>query len=235
LSRFGCPRNIITDNAVAFRSKKLIDFYNQYHIGLGHSTTYYPQGNGLAESSNKTLVNIIKKTLQENKKSWHNKFVFALWANRLITKRSIGMSPYQLVYGTEVVLPTSLGVPIVKFLQYIQAEPNDSQRRINQMIHLQQSREEVFNKTQVVQESIKNIFDKRTKEDDFELGDLVLRWDARYEDKGKHGKFDSLWKGPFMIQAFRGNNTFLLNNANGTYLPGGPVNDRMLKHYFPPQ
>jgi hypothetical protein len=67
----------------------------------------------------------------------------------------------------------------MKLLQDIQAEPNDSQRRINQMIHLQQSREEVFNKTQVVQESIKKIFDKRTKEDDFELGDLVLRWDSR--------------------------------------------------------
>jgi hypothetical protein len=117
----------------------------------------------------------------------------------------------------------------------MQAEPNDSQRRINQMIHLQQSREEVYNKTQVVQESIKKIFDKRTKEDDFELGDLVLRWDARNEDKGKHGKFDSLWKGPYMIQAFRGNNAFLLNNSDGTNLPGGPVNGRMLKHYSPPQ
>jgi hypothetical protein len=39
------------------------------------------------------------------------------------------------------------------------------------MIHLQQSREELFNKTQVVQEIIEKIFDKRTKEDDFELGD----------------------------------------------------------------
>jgi hypothetical protein len=43
------------------------------------------------------------------------------------------------------------------------------------MIHLQQTREEVFNKTQFVQENIKKIFDKRTKEDDFEMGDLVLR------------------------------------------------------------
>jgi hypothetical protein len=58
----------------------------------------------------------------------------------------------------------------MKLLQYVQVEPNDSQRRINQMIHLQQSREDVFNKTQVIQESIKKIFDKRTKEDDFELG-----------------------------------------------------------------
>jgi transposase InsO family protein len=94
LSHFGCPRKIITDNASSFQSKKLINFFNQYHIGLGHSTTYYPQGNGLAESSNKTLVNIIKKKLQENKKSWHNKLVFTLWADRLTTKRSIGMSPY---------------------------------------------------------------------------------------------------------------------------------------------
>jgi hypothetical protein len=66
----------------------------------------------------------------------------------------------------------------MKLLQDMQVEPNDSQRRINQMINLQQSREEVYNKTQVVQERIKKIFDKRTKEDDFELGDLVLRWDS---------------------------------------------------------
>ena len=117
LSRFGCPRKIIANNAVAFISKRLIDFCNQYHITLGHSMTYYPQGNGLAESSNKSLVNIIRKTLQENKKSWHNKLVFALWAERISTKILIGMSPYQLVYGTEAFFPLSLGVSFMKLLQ----------------------------------------------------------------------------------------------------------------------
>ena len=48
LSRFGFPQKIITDNAAAFKSKKMIDFCHKYHITLGHSTTYYPQGNGLA-------------------------------------------------------------------------------------------------------------------------------------------------------------------------------------------
>ena len=67
------------------------------------------------------------------------------------------------------------------------------------MIQLQESKEEVYNKTQVIQEGIKNIYDKRTKEDDFELGDLVLKWDSKNEDKGKHGKFDSFWKGPYII------------------------------------
>ena len=86
----------------------MVDFSHRYEIALGHSTTYYPQGNGLAESSNKSLVVIIKKLLEENKKSWHNKLVHALWANKLTTKKSIGMSPFKLVYGTEAVFPTSL-------------------------------------------------------------------------------------------------------------------------------
>jgi hypothetical protein len=47
--------------------------------------------------------------------------VFALWEDRLTTKRSIGMSPYQLVYSTEVVFPTSLGIPVMKLLQEMQA------------------------------------------------------------------------------------------------------------------
>ena len=75
----------------------MVEFYHKYHIILGHSTTYYPQGIGLAESSNKSLVNLIKKLLEDNKKSWHSKLVHALWVDRLIAKKSMGMSPYQLV------------------------------------------------------------------------------------------------------------------------------------------
>ena len=80
LSRFGCPQKIITDNATYFRSKKMIDFYNKYHISLGHSTSYYPQSNGLAESSNKSLVNIIKKLLEDNKKTWNKRLVIQIYA-----------------------------------------------------------------------------------------------------------------------------------------------------------
>ena len=63
MSRFGYPKIIVTDNAPTFKSKKMISFCHKYHISLNHSTAYYPQGNGLAESSNKILVRIIKKLL----------------------------------------------------------------------------------------------------------------------------------------------------------------------------
>ena len=100
----------------------MVDFCHRYQTALGHSTTYYPQGNGLAESSNKSLVTIIKKLLEENKKSWNNNLVHAMWADKITIKKSIGLSPYQLVYGTEAVFPTSLGIPVIKLVQEIQTE-----------------------------------------------------------------------------------------------------------------
>jgi len=97
---------------------------------------------------------------------------------------------------------------------------------------LQQTREEVYQRSQVLQENLKKIFDKRTKAKDFFIGDKVLKWDSRREDKGKHGKFDFLWKGPFVIQASQGNTTYFLKSLDSTEAKDEPVNGRMLKHYF---
>ena len=102
------------------------------------------------------------------------------------------MSHFQLVYGTDAFFPDSLGVPIMKMIQELQTEDNDMIRRINQTIHLQQNREEVYNKALQKQDNIKKIFDRRIKANNFNFGDKVLKWDSRREDKGKHGKFDKI-------------------------------------------
>ena len=49
------------------------------------------------------------------------------------------------------------------------------------------------------QQKMNIIFDKRANVDNFQVGDWVLKWDTVRKDKGKHGKFDSLWIGPFVI------------------------------------
>jgi hypothetical protein len=38
----------------------------------------------------------------------------------------------------------------------------------------------------------------------------VLKWDAPKQDKGKHGKFEALWIGPFNISEVFQNNTYKL-------------------------
>ena len=75
-------------------------------------------------------------------------------------------------------------------------------------------------------------FITRTKVNDFNIGEKVLKWDSKREDKFKHGNFDNLWKGPYIIHSSRANNFFFLQEIDGTELFGGPVNGRMLKNYF---
>ena len=69
ITRFGVLARIIIDNGLCFVSSEMSSFGFKYGIVLSHSSNYYPQGNGLSESSNKNLMATIKKTMGDNKKA----------------------------------------------------------------------------------------------------------------------------------------------------------------------
>ena len=127
------------------------------------------QGNGLAKSSNKSLIRIIKKLLEDNKKNWDSKLKYALWADRVTTKKSIGNSPFKLVYGTEAVFPIQLTLPVAKFLQEEQNEEEDMAKKITDLAKVHQIREPLIEKSAAHQKKIKEAFDKRTKANSFRL------------------------------------------------------------------
>jgi hypothetical protein len=56
MSIFGIPDKFITYNGLIFIGSKFTEFCGEYGIIMGQSLNYYPQGNGLVESKNKTLV-----------------------------------------------------------------------------------------------------------------------------------------------------------------------------------
>ena len=99
MASFGVPISLVFDNASYFSSIKLTTFANERGIKLHYSANYYPQGNGLAESTNKNLIRILKKTVIENQRSWHLALPNALWADRSTPKNFLGVSAYTLVYG----------------------------------------------------------------------------------------------------------------------------------------
>ena len=139
LSRFGCPKRLVIDNETMFKEEALVDMFKSMGIQLVNSTPYYPQGNGLAESSNKSLIKIIIKLLEENKKNWDSKLKFALWADRVTIKKSIGTSPFKLVYGTDAIFPVQLILPVARFFQGEKTESNDMVRRMLDLVELQQA------------------------------------------------------------------------------------------------
>lgn len=78
---------------------------SMYMISHKKSSVYYPQANGQAESSNKILMKILRRTVSDNKKDWDQKLNSALWAFRTSYKVSTGMTPFILTYGLEAVVP----------------------------------------------------------------------------------------------------------------------------------
>eukprot|EP00253_Pinus_taeda_P013134 PITA_13134 len=108
ITRFGVPTALLFDNASYLSRNAMFDFAIKRGFKLKYSANYYPQGNGLAESTNKNLIKIIKRTIEQNHRNWHKSLVFALWADRITQKASIGTSPFNLMYGKEAILPTNL-------------------------------------------------------------------------------------------------------------------------------
>jgi hypothetical protein len=110
-------------------------------------------------------------------------------------------------------------------------DPNNVTIRINKIIEVHQNRAEADDKIQKYQDNMKAHFDKKDKDKEFLPGDLVLKWDARKEDVGKHGNFNHLWFRPFGIVVAEGKNSFLMENLDGKILDT-PVNGRYLKHFM---
>jgi len=63
-------------------------------------------------------MNIVKKIVGENKKSWDSKIRYALWEYRTTTKTSTGKTPFELVYGIEACLPINLQIPSLQVAQH---------------------------------------------------------------------------------------------------------------------
>lgn len=91
-------------------STDMIEFCNNEGILLNSSLNYYPQGNGLAESTKKNIIKILKRKVNENQWDWHTKLFIALWANRIILKVGLGCSPYTIIYGKNVILLINLQI-----------------------------------------------------------------------------------------------------------------------------
>jgi hypothetical protein len=86
--RFSIPQTLTTDQGSSFMSHQVCKFAKSLKIKLLSSSQYYAQANDQAKSSNKTLIKLIKKKIEEYSKRWHEVLSEALWAHH-ISKHSV--------------------------------------------------------------------------------------------------------------------------------------------------
>ena len=61
ITRFGVPHEIVTYNGPQFTSHNFKEFCKDWGIKLTFAIPRHPLANGQAESTNKTVVNMLKK------------------------------------------------------------------------------------------------------------------------------------------------------------------------------
>jgi hypothetical protein len=83
---------------------KFTRFINKFRVKHFTSSTYYPEENGQVESTNKNLIKILKDKTHQ----WHTLIIYALWLDQNTTKTNTGHTPFELLYGQEVVMPVEL-------------------------------------------------------------------------------------------------------------------------------
>jgi hypothetical protein len=83
IHRFSIPQTLTNDQGPSFMSKEVHEFAELYKIKLLNSSPYYAQANGQTESSNMTLIGLIKRRIPDHPRHWHNVLSEALWAHRI--------------------------------------------------------------------------------------------------------------------------------------------------------
>jgi IS30 family transposase len=115
--RFGIPQTLTMDQGSLFMSHQVCEFTESLKIKLLSSSPYYAQANGQAESGNKTLIKLIKKKIEKNPKRWHEVLSEALWAHCISKHGATKVTPFELVYGQEVILPIEVNLDALRIAQ----------------------------------------------------------------------------------------------------------------------
>ncbi|KAL5562066.1 hypothetical protein UlMin_031813 [Ulmus minor] len=130
ICRFGVPKEIVTDNGSQFISHEFQDFCREWGIKLNYSTPRYPQANGQAESSNKTIINTLKRRLRKAKGAWADELPGVLWSYRTTARTPTGETPFALAYGSEAVIPVETGIQSLRY-QWLDEDTNWQQLNHN--------------------------------------------------------------------------------------------------------
>jgi hypothetical protein len=213
--RYDVPRFLISDGGLHFIGK---DFKRCLaKLGIEHrvSTTYHPQTNGQAETSNKHLKGILMKTVTKGGKDWSKKLDEALWAYRTAHKTPTGMTPYQFVYGKTCHLPVELEHKAYWAIKEMNLDIDSAQLKWRiQISELEELRLKAYHNASIYKERMKRWYDKRLHKKEYKEGDKVILYNSRYKVFGK-GKLQSKWDGPYVVHSVSPSGAVTIMDAKG--------------------
>nr|GEV23466.1 hypothetical protein [Tanacetum cinerariifolium] len=108
----GVPKTLTSDRDVKFVSHFWHTLWTRLGSRLDFSSSHHPQTDGQTEVVNRTLGNLLRSLIGDNAKQWDLILPQAEFAYNRPVNRTIGKSPFEVVFGRYPITPLDL-VPVL--------------------------------------------------------------------------------------------------------------------------
>jgi transposase InsO family protein len=198
ITRHGSGSTLVTDRGSAFMSSFFKETCKILGIRRIHTSSYHAASNGMNERWHRSLHAGLSHYIDASNTNWDQIVPFFLMAYRATPNTTTTYSPYYLLRGREMQLPSSdnlkAKVPNKK-------EDPDHRRRLESLkSSLRQAYQSVRKANRQSHLNNKRLYDRKAKLRIFEIRDIVYLYNPAVK-VGQCRKFRKVWSGPFQITA----------------------------------
>ena len=178
---YGIPKRIHADQGANFESRLIKELCEVSGCKKSRTTPYHPQGNGMTERFNRSLLGMLG-TLQPSQKSdWKTHIAPLVHAYNCIRHESTGFSPYSLMFGRDPHLPVDLTFgltedkPVEPLTKYV-----DKLRT-----RLKESFDLATKAANQARDKQKKVYDTKARPANLQVGDRVLVKKVAFDGRHK--------------------------------------------------
>eukprot|EP00731_Ephydatia_muelleri_P003753 Em0001g3753a len=207
--RFSPPEQLHSDQGRQFESQLIKEICNLLHIRKSHTTPYRPQGNGMVERFNRTLLDMLATVEGDHPSDWEMYIRKLCFAYNTSTHSSTGFTPFYLMFGRQASIPVDLMFPF-------NLGPEKELRT-----YVEQLRKGLRDAYAIVRDNCdadhrrqKALYDRNISSQPFGKGALVWLFNPAVP-RGKCKKLHHPWKGPFVVVEKVGDSTYKIQRKEG--------------------
>ncbi|XP_065017258.1 uncharacterized protein LOC135643821 [Musa acuminata AAA Group] len=161
-----------------------VDYFTK--IQPRFSSLAHPQTNGLAEVTNRSILDELRRRAFVARLAWVDELPSILWSLRTTPKTAIGESPHSLAFRTEAVLPPEVVFPNPRMENYEERITIEGlQAGLNM---LEEWHADTRLKALSYKRTVSRIYNWKVHSRSIKLGDLVLRKVEVSDPTRAHGK-----------------------------------------------
>nr|XP_033514003.1 uncharacterized protein LOC117278630 [Nicotiana tomentosiformis] len=181
------------------------------------SSPYHPSANEKEESTNKIIIQNLKKKLEDAKGNWQMSYRVCCGHIEKMMKSATGETFFSLMYGAEALILMDIRESTIRYSQANEEVNNET--LLIKLDLLEEHQNLAYMRVVAQKQRMERYYERRENLQYFKIRDLVLRKVTQISREVNTGKLGPMWEGPYWISAITGKGSYQLGNQNVVKLP----------------